>query len=36
MKNEIENRPWGKFEILLDEPSVKVKRITVNPGYMKR
>ena len=26
-----ETRPWGKFEILLDAPNVKVKRITVNP-----
>ena len=32
MKNKIENRPWGKFEILLDEPNVKVKKITVKPG----
>lgn len=31
MKNKIENRPWGKFEILLDEPNVKVKKITVKP-----
>ena len=27
-----ETRPWGKFEVLLDAPDVKVKRITVNPG----
>jgi mannose-6-phosphate isomerase len=27
-----EVRPWGKFEILLDNPDVKVKRITVDPG----
>ena len=27
-----ENRPWGKFEVLLDAPYTKVKRITVNPG----
>ena len=32
MKNEVENRPWGKFEVLLDEPQCKVKKITVNPG----
>ena len=31
MSNYIENRPWGSFEILLDE-GVKVKRIIVNPG----
>ncbi len=24
--------PWGLWEVLLDEPSYKVKRITVNPG----
>ena len=27
-----ETRPWGKFEVLLDDPDVKVKRITVDPG----
>ena len=26
-----EERPWGKFENILDEPYCKVKRITVNP-----
>ena len=30
--NEIEHRPWGKYEILLDDLTTKVKRITVNPG----
>ena len=29
---EIEQRPWGKYEILLDTDYCKVKRITVNPG----
>jgi len=24
--------PWGKWEVLLDEPGYKVKRITVLPG----
>lgn len=28
----IEQRPWGQFEILLDAPNTKVKRITVKPG----
>ena len=28
---EIDERPWGKYEVLLDTPDVKVKRITVNP-----
>lgn len=27
-----ETRPWGKFEVLLDAPDCKVKRITINPG----
>ena len=27
-----ETRPWGKFEVLLDEKKVKVKKITVNPS----
>lgn len=27
----IENRPWGSYEVLLDDPIVKVKRIIVNP-----
>ena len=30
--NYIEERPWGKFEILVDCDFCKVKRITVNPG----
>ena len=30
--NYIEHRPWGKFEILVDEKYCKVKKITVNPG----
>ena len=25
--------PWGKWEVLLDEPCYKVKRIYVNPGH---
>ena len=27
-----EERPWGKFEILVDSDYCKVKRITVTPG----
>jgi mannose-6-phosphate isomerase len=27
-----ETRPWGKFEVLLDESDYKVKRIIVKPG----
>ena len=26
-----EGRPWGRYEILLKEPGVQVKRIEVNP-----
>ena len=26
------NPPWGRWEVLLDEPTYKVKRITVLPG----
>jgi len=28
----VEERPWGKFENLLEEDYCKVKRITVKPG----
>ena len=28
----IEQRPWGSFEILLDAPECKVKRLIVKPG----
>jgi mannose-6-phosphate isomerase-like protein (cupin superfamily) len=28
-----ERRPWGQFEILSDEDSHKVKRLTVEPGH---
>lgn len=27
-----ENRPWGSFEVLLDNPNFKVKKITVKSG----
>lgn len=30
--NLIVHRPWGKYEVLMDEPRLKVKRITVYPG----
>lgn len=29
---EKEERPWGKFFVLHDEPNYKLKRIEVNPG----
>jgi len=32
MKNYIEKRPWGKFEVLVDNDNCKVKKITVNPN----
>tara|TARA_B110000003_G_scaffold230775_1_gene233072 strand:+ start:1067 stop:1411 length:345 start_codon:yes stop_codon:yes gene_type:complete len=30
--NYIEERPWGKFEILIEDVGCKVKRIIVKPG----
>ena len=27
-----EERPWGSFKVVLDEPNVKVKKITVKPN----
>lgn len=30
--NYSEQRPWGSFEILLDEDACKIKKITVNSG----
>tara|TARA_R100000773_G_C4191645_1_gene97338 strand:+ start:575 stop:931 length:357 start_codon:yes stop_codon:yes gene_type:complete len=27
-----EYRPWGKYEVILDEKNCKVKKITVKPG----
>ncbi len=29
---ENEHRPWGYYEVLADEPDLKVKRICVYPG----
>ena len=29
---EMASPPWGRWEVLLDEPTYKVKRITVLPG----
>jgi len=29
----IEERAWGKFEVLIDDSNYKVKRITVCPGH---
>jgi len=29
---KVSNPPWGRWEVLLDEPAYKVKRITVLPG----
>ena len=28
--SQIENKPWGSYEVLLDEPNYKVKRIVVD------
>ncbi|MDD5712574.1 MAG: phosphomannose isomerase type II C-terminal cupin domain [Smithellaceae bacterium] len=32
MSEEKDYRPWGYYEVLADEPTHKVKRITVYPG----
>jgi mannose-6-phosphate isomerase len=26
------HRPWGHFEVLADQPAIKIKRIVVQPG----
>lgn len=28
----MENRPWGSFFVIKEDPSYKIKRIEVNPG----
>ncbi len=28
----VSNPPWGRWEVLLEEPAYKVKRVTVLPG----
>ena len=30
---ESDTRPWGRYEVLTEEASFKVKTITVNPGH---
>jgi len=30
---EGETRPWGRYDVLADETSHKVKRLTVDPGH---
>src|SRR5437868_4471290 len=32
-EEEGEQRPWGRYDVLSDEPTHKVKRITVEPGH---
>ena len=32
LPNPEQIRPWGEYQILLDDPKVKVKRIRVKPG----
>jgi mannose-6-phosphate isomerase len=32
MANERDDRPWGSYEVLLDDPDHKVKQIRVAPG----
>ncbi len=31
-EKEMANPPWGRWEVLIDDPTYKVKRITVLPG----
>ena len=31
--DEVDTRPWGRYEVLSDDDSHKVKRITVEPGH---
>ncbi len=33
MSLEAKDTPWGRWEVLLDAPYCKVKRIIVNPGH---
>jgi len=33
MDMEVDTRPWGRYEVLSDDDSHKVKRITVEPGH---
>ena len=30
---EIGDRPWGKYYVLMDEPTFKLKKIEVTPGH---
>ena len=32
IEHTFENRPWGKFENILDSKLCKVKKLTINPG----
>ena len=32
IKDNVESRPWGMYEVLLNSDECKVKRITVAPG----
>lgn len=32
IEHKFEIRPWGGFEVLIDSPKYKVKRITIDPG----
>jgi len=33
MVTERDERPWGMYEVLVEEPGYKVKRIEVKPGH---
>lgn len=32
MSVTVDHRPWGRFEVLVDAPDHKVKRIVIHPG----
>jgi mannose-6-phosphate isomerase len=32
LSKEVEDRPWGRFYVIHDEPNYKLKRIEVSPG----
>jgi len=31
-KGRVTYRPWGKYELLIDEPNYRVKKVIINPG----
>ena len=33
MEYKIDERPWGRYQVILDDLLTKVKKITVDPGH---